>query len=92
MCRELGARRRGRREGTHVVQLVAEVEGDDAGDGLDGEQELALLLAHLGKLQQEGKVLRQVPQVLLRPVLNLKEGAGGGGGFSIAVIAAAKQN
>ena len=40
-----------------------QVELNTGGDGLDGEQELGLLVAELGKVEEEGKQLGQVFQM-----------------------------
>ena len=40
-----------------------QVELDTGGDGLDGEQELGLLVAKLGKVEEEGEQLGQVFQM-----------------------------
>ena len=51
---------------------MSHVEVDHGADGLDLDEEVALVIPHLGELQQEGKVLSHVLAVRLRVLLNLK--------------------
>ena len=59
---------------THIalLRLVAHEEDGHGGDGLHLQQEHALRVAHLTKVVQERKVLRQVLTVRLVPVPDLK--------------------
>lgn len=58
---------------THVILLcfLPHVEVDHGGDRTDLNQEQAFLVTHLGELQHEGEVLRQVLTVRAHTLLNL---------------------
>ena len=55
-----------------VLLLLSHVESDEGGNAVDVNEEVALILPHLGELQQKAEIFRQVLAVRAYTVLNLK--------------------
>lgn len=56
-----------------VNTFLAQVEVDHGGDGVYGDEELALVFTHLAELVEQRKVLCEVLQVWLGSVFHLKQ-------------------